>query len=57
MRPLAAHCYLGPGALYQKIGRHDQAQARLTVAAEMYRAIEMTVSVQFPYLMARPRAC
>ena len=42
MRPLVAHCHLGLGTLYQKIGRDEQAQAELTTAAEMYRAMEMT---------------
>ena len=42
MRPLAAHCHLGLGTLYRKIGRDDEAQAELTIAAEMYRAMEMT---------------
>ena len=42
MRPLAAHCHLGLGTLYRKIGRDEQAQAELTTAAEMYRAMEMT---------------
>jgi tetratricopeptide (TPR) repeat protein len=42
MRPLVAHCHLGLGTLYQKIGRDEQAQAELVMAAEMYRAMEMT---------------
>src|SRR5262249_6617856 len=42
MRPLVAHCHLGLGTLYQKIGRGEQAQAELTTAAEMYRSMEMT---------------
>jgi hypothetical protein len=42
MRPLVAHCHLGLGTFYGKVGRHDQAQAELTTAAEMYRAMEMT---------------
>jgi class 3 adenylate cyclase/tetratricopeptide (TPR) repeat protein len=41
MRPLAAHCHLGLGTLYQKAGRHAEGQAELTTAAEMYRAMEM----------------
>jgi tetratricopeptide (TPR) repeat protein len=43
MRPLAAHCQLGLGTLYQRIGSGEQAQAELTAAAELYRAMEMTV--------------
>jgi FimV-like protein len=42
MRPLAAHCHLGLGTLYQRSGRPEQAQAELTTAAEAYRAMEMT---------------
>jgi class 3 adenylate cyclase/tetratricopeptide (TPR) repeat protein len=41
MRPLVAHCHLGLGTLYQKLGR-DQRQSELITAAEMYRAMEMT---------------
>jgi tetratricopeptide (TPR) repeat protein len=41
MRPLVAHCHLGLGTLYQKVGRHDEARAELTTAGEMYRAMEM----------------
>jgi class 3 adenylate cyclase/tetratricopeptide (TPR) repeat protein len=43
MRPLAAHCHLGLGTLYQRVGRHEQAQAELATAAEQYRAMEMTL--------------
>jgi tetratricopeptide (TPR) repeat protein len=42
MRPLAAHCHLGLGTLYQKIGRQEQAWGELTTAVELYRAMEMT---------------
>jgi sugar phosphate isomerase/epimerase len=42
MRPLVAHCHLGLGTLYQKVGRHESAQAELITAAQMYRAMEMT---------------
>ena len=42
MRPLAAHCHLGLGILYRKVGRGDEARAELTTAAELYRAKEMT---------------
>jgi len=41
MRPLVAQCYLGLGTLYQKIGHAARAQADLTTAAELYRAMEM----------------
>jgi class 3 adenylate cyclase/tetratricopeptide (TPR) repeat protein len=43
MRPLAAHCHLGLGVLYQKVGRDAEAQAELTTTAQRYRALEMTV--------------
>ena len=42
MRPLAAHCHLGLGTLYQRAGRDEQAQAELTTAVKMYRAMKMT---------------
>jgi class 3 adenylate cyclase/tetratricopeptide (TPR) repeat protein len=42
MRPLVAHCHLGLGTLYQRLGRDEQRQSELTTAAEMYRAMEMT---------------
>jgi tetratricopeptide (TPR) repeat protein len=41
MRPLAAHCHLGLGVLYQKIGPDEPARAELTTAALMYGAMEM----------------
>ena len=42
MRPLQAHCHLGLGTLYAKIGRPEQARAELSTAIELYRAMEMT---------------
>jgi len=42
MRPLAAHCHLGLGSLYQRVGYHAQGEAELATAAEMYRAMAMT---------------
>jgi tetratricopeptide (TPR) repeat protein len=41
MRPLAAHCRLGLGTLYQKVGRDEQALPELSTAGEMYRAMDM----------------
>jgi tetratricopeptide (TPR) repeat protein len=41
MRPLVAHCHLGLGTLYQRVGRDDEARAELATAAELYRAMEM----------------
>ena len=42
MRPLLAHCHLGLGRLYAKIGQQAQARAELSTAIELYRAMEMT---------------
>jgi tetratricopeptide (TPR) repeat protein len=42
MRPLIAHCHLGLGTLYAKIRRREQAHKELSVAIELYRAMEMT---------------
>jgi tetratricopeptide (TPR) repeat protein len=42
MRPLQAHCHLGLGTLYAKIGRHEQAGAELSTAIELYHAMDMT---------------
>jgi tetratricopeptide (TPR) repeat protein len=42
MRPLVAHCHLGLGTLYLRVSRHEQAQAELNTAAEMYRAMGMS---------------
>jgi tetratricopeptide (TPR) repeat protein len=42
MRPLQAHCHLGLGTLYTKLGRWEQARAELFVAIALYRAMEMT---------------
>jgi class 3 adenylate cyclase/tetratricopeptide (TPR) repeat protein len=47
MRPLVAHCHLGLGTLYRKIGRDQEAQGELATAAEMYRAMDM------PFWLAR----
>jgi tetratricopeptide (TPR) repeat protein len=42
MRPLQAHCHVGLGMLYGKIGRLERARAELSTASELYRAMEMT---------------
>jgi tetratricopeptide (TPR) repeat protein len=42
MRPLQAHCHLGLGTLYVKIGRRQQADTELSTAIELYRAMDMT---------------
>jgi tetratricopeptide (TPR) repeat protein len=43
MRPLQAHCHLGLGTLYSKLGQSDEAHAALSVARELYRALDMTL--------------
>jgi tetratricopeptide (TPR) repeat protein len=42
MRPLQAHCHLGLGTLYAKIGYREQAPAELSIAIELYKAMDMT---------------
>ncbi len=42
MRPLQAHCYRGLGTLYVQLGQPEQARTELSMAIEMYRAMEMT---------------
>jgi tetratricopeptide (TPR) repeat protein len=43
MRPLVAHCHLGLGTLYAKLGRWEQARAELSAAIELYRTMDMTL--------------
>ena len=42
MRPLTAHCHLGLGTLYLKMGGREAARAELSTAIELYRTMEMT---------------
>jgi tetratricopeptide (TPR) repeat protein len=42
MRPLQAHCHLGLGTLYAKIGQREQARTELSTAIAMYRTMAMT---------------
>jgi tetratricopeptide (TPR) repeat protein len=42
MRPLLAHCHLGLGTLYAKMGRTGLARTELSAAIELYRTMEMT---------------
>ncbi len=42
MRPLQAHCHLGLGALYAKVGLSEPARAALSTAIELYRIMDMT---------------
>jgi class 3 adenylate cyclase/tetratricopeptide (TPR) repeat protein len=41
MRPLAAHCHLGLGKLYRRLGKWKEAQEHLTRAMTMYREMGM----------------
>ena len=40
MRPLAAHCGLGLGALYRRAGQSERAQEHLTGAIAMFREMD-----------------
>ncbi len=42
MHPLAAHCHYGLGKLYQRSGARKRGSRHLTIAATMYRDMEMT---------------
>jgi tetratricopeptide (TPR) repeat protein len=42
MRPLRAHCHRGLGTLYAATGQREPARTELSMALEMYRAMEMT---------------
>jgi tetratricopeptide (TPR) repeat protein len=41
MRPLMAHCHHGLGTLYATLSQRAQARTALTIAIEMYRAMDM----------------
>jgi class 3 adenylate cyclase/tetratricopeptide (TPR) repeat protein len=41
MRPLQAHCHLGLGTLYAKLGRPEPARAECSIAIELYKAMAM----------------
>jgi hypothetical protein len=42
LRPLIAHCDLGLGRLYRRVGKREQAQEHLITATTMYREMGMT---------------
>jgi hypothetical protein len=42
MRPLLAHCHLGLGSLYAKMGHPEPARTALSSAITLYRAMDMT---------------
>jgi len=44
--PAAAHCHLGIGKLYGRMGKREQAQEHLTTATTMYREMGMTYSLE-----------
>ena len=41
LRPLQAHCQLGLGKLYRRVGHPDEARAELATAVAMLREMEM----------------
>ena len=41
MRPLVAHCRLGLGKLYDRIGQPKQAQENMTAATMLYREMDL----------------
>jgi tetratricopeptide (TPR) repeat protein len=41
MRPLAAHCHLGLGTVYRRVGDRAKAKEHLTAASTMYREMAM----------------
>jgi hypothetical protein len=41
MRPLAAHCHLGLGKLFHRTGDRAKAVKHRTIAATMYREMDM----------------
>jgi predicted ATPase len=43
MRPLVAHCHLGLGTLYSRVGRLEEARTALATALHMYRTLEMSL--------------
>ena len=43
MRPLIAHCHVGLGKLYRRIGNRQQAEEHLTNGVAMMRGMEMGV--------------
>jgi hypothetical protein len=42
MRPLMTHCHRSLGTLYAMAGQREQARAELSIAIELYKAMEMT---------------
>jgi len=42
MRPLLPHCHRSLGSLYAAIGQRDRARAEISIAIELYSAMDMT---------------
>jgi tetratricopeptide (TPR) repeat protein len=42
MRPLQAHCHRGLGILYATTRQREQARAELSIAIDLYKAMDMT---------------
>jgi hypothetical protein len=42
MRPLQAHCHCGLGTLYATTRQREHARTELSIANELYKAMEMT---------------
>jgi class 3 adenylate cyclase/tetratricopeptide (TPR) repeat protein len=42
MRPLVAHCHFGLGRLYGRTRKREEAREHLTIAAKMYREMDMS---------------
>jgi len=42
MRLLLAHCHRGLGSIYAAIGQRDRARAEISIAIELYSAMDMT---------------
>src|SRR5262249_2966542 len=58
MRPLQAHCHRSLGTLYAKTDQREQARIELSIAIEMYRAMEMTFWLpQTEAALARVSTC
>ena len=41
MRPIVAHCHLGLGTLYRRVGKREQAREHVNTAAGLYREMDM----------------
>ena len=46
MRPLVAHCHLGLGTLYRRVGKREQPHEHLSTATTMYREMAMQFWLQ-----------